>query len=81
MIEFDSQEVQGVLDGRWWRSFLLSNLIGASLADRIVVYLHLADVAELADAQASGACALRGVEVRLLSSALSLLWWGLRGGG
>ena len=29
----------------------------------------LADVAELADAQASGACAPRGVEVRLLSSA------------
>ncbi len=29
-----------------------------------------ADVAELADAQASGACAPRGVEVRLLSSAL-----------
>jgi hypothetical protein len=29
-----------------------------------------ADVAELADAQASGACSLMGVEVRLLSSAL-----------
>ena len=29
-------------------------------------------MAELADAQASGACALRGVEVRLLSSALGL---------
>ncbi len=28
-----------------------------------------ADVAELADAQASGACSLMGVEVRLLSSA------------
>ena len=42
-------------------------------ADRIAVHSHLADVAELADAQASGACALRGVEVRLLSSALSLL--------
>ena len=28
-----------------------------------------ADVAELADAQASGACGLRPVEVRLLSSA------------
>ncbi len=34
---------------------------------------NLADVAELADAQASGACGLRLVEVRLLSSALSLL--------
>ena len=43
-------------------------------ADRIAVHLRLADVAELADAQASGACALRGVEVRLLSSALSLLF-------
>ena len=32
----------------------------------------LADVAELADAQASGACALRGVEVRLLSSAVDV---------
>ncbi len=30
-----------------------------------------ADVAELADAQASGACGLRLVEVRLLSSAFS----------
>ncbi len=29
-----------------------------------------ADVAELADAQASGACARKGVEVRLLSSAV-----------
>lgn len=29
-----------------------------------------ADVAELADAQASGACGLRPVEVRLLSSAI-----------
>ena len=32
---------------------------------------NLADVAELADAQASGACGLRPVEVRLLSSALN----------
>ena len=32
---------------------------------------NLADVAELADAQASGACGLRLVEVRLLSSALN----------
>ena len=32
----------------------------------------VADVAELADAQASGACGLRLVEVRLLSSALKL---------
>ena len=30
-----------------------------------------ADVAELADAQASGACAPRGVEVRVLSSAIN----------
>jgi hypothetical protein len=30
-----------------------------------------ADVAELADAQASGACGLRPVEVRLLSSAFN----------
>jgi hypothetical protein len=30
---------------------------------------NVADVAELADAQASGACSLTGVEVRLLSSA------------
>ena len=42
--------------------------------------LHFADVAELADAQASGACALRGVEVRVLSSALSLGCWGFGGG-
>ena len=34
--------------------------------------MSAADVAELADAQASGACALRGVEVRLLSSALAI---------
>ena len=34
-------------------------------------YVSVADVAELADAQASGACALRGVEVRLLSSAIA----------
>ena len=32
--------------------------------------LLTADVAELADAQASGACGLRPVEVRLLSSAM-----------
>ena len=32
---------------------------------------NLADVAELADAQASGACGLRLVEVRLLSSAVN----------
>ena len=31
--------------------------------------MNVADVAELADAQASGACSLMGVEVRLLSSA------------
>ena len=34
---------------------------------------NAADVAELADAQASGACAPWGVEVRLLSSALNSL--------
>lgn len=33
--------------------------------------ISFADVAELADAQASGACGLRPVEVRLLSSALT----------
>ena len=33
-----------------------------------------ADVAELADAQASGACGLRLVEVRLLSSALNRIF-------
>jgi hypothetical protein len=32
-----------------------------------------ADVAELADAQASGACPRKGVEVRLLSSAFAFL--------
>ena len=36
----------------------------------------VADVAELADAQASGACGLRLVEVRLLSSALKLPYRG-----
>jgi hypothetical protein len=35
--------------------------------------VNSADVAELADAQASGACAPWGVEVRLLSSALNSL--------
>ena len=40
------------------------------LEDRMVK--HAADVAELADAQASGACGLRLVEVRLLSSAVFL---------
>ncbi len=48
--------------------------MGAGSADRIVIHVQLADVAELADAQASGACALRGVEVRVLSSALSPLY-------
>ena len=33
--------------------------------------VFFADVAELADAQASGACELRLVEVRLLSSAFN----------
>ena len=35
--------------------------------------MPVADVAELADAQASGACELRLVEVRLLSSAFACL--------
>ncbi len=49
--------------------------IYAKILDQILEipdnYLSVADVAELADAQASGACALRGVEVRLLSSAVN----------
>jgi hypothetical protein len=43
---------------------------GLDAKTRISDNLCTADVAELADAQASGACALRGVEVRVLSSAL-----------
>ncbi len=59
------------LAGRWRcrLSFLLSRLIELSLADRMPVHAHHADVAELADAQASGACGLKLVEVRVLSSA------------
>ncbi len=40
------------------------------IVNRHVLNSNPADVAELADAQASGACGLRPVEVRLLSSAL-----------
>ena len=35
-----------------------------------IIAIFAADVAELADAQASGACGLRPVEVRVLSSAV-----------
>ena len=49
-----------------------NTLIAGRASNRMPSPENLADVAELADAQASGACALRGVEVRLLSSALDL---------
>ena len=40
-------------------------------AANLPAYVTPAAVAELADAQASGACVLRDVEVRLLSAAVS----------
>jgi hypothetical protein len=39
-----------------------------------LVYVFAADVAELADAQASGACGRKAVKVRFLSSAFSRLF-------
>jgi hypothetical protein len=58
-----------------YRKLLILALIEMPFCNKMQKYL--ADVAELADAQASGACALWGVEVRLLSSALNsrfVLW-------
>ena len=46
--------------------------VGRNLVIGQVYKIKFADVAELADAQASGACGLRPVEVRLLSSAFIL---------
>ncbi len=48
------------------------SLIHLTKRQKPPILLAVADVAELADAQASGACGLRLVEVRLLSSALKL---------
>ncbi len=49
---------------------MLKTLDETAKIDDIDIGLLTADVAELADAQASGACGLRLVEVRLLSSAM-----------
>ena len=53
---------------------MLKLLLIGKLLSETVFKENAADVAELADAQASGACAPWGVEVRLLSSALELLY-------
>ena len=62
-VEFQRAESQGLQPVR--RDLALHNVAKAS-----IVFLPLAEVAELVDAHDSGSCTRKGVEVRVLSSAL-----------